>query len=65
MNEEDWQIENGGELVLYLIEQGKEVEKLIYPYPGRVVIFESQRIEHEVRTVKTQRLSITGWLKTR
>ena len=65
LNEEDWQIENGGELVLYLNEQGKEVEKLIYPYPGRVVIFESQRIEHEVRTVKTQRLSITGWLKTR
>ena len=65
LNEEDWQIENGGELVLYLNEQGKEVEKLIYPYSGRVVIFESQRIEHEVRTVKTQRLSITGWLKTR
>jgi len=65
LNEEDWQIENGGELVLYLNEQGKEVEKLIYPYPGRVVIFESQLIEHEVRTVKTQRLSITGWLKTR
>ena len=65
LNEEDWQIENGGELVLFLNEQGKEVEKLIYPYPGRVVIFESQHIEHEVRTVKTQRLSITGWLKTR
>ncbi|MCB0447193.1 MAG: 2OG-Fe(II) oxygenase, partial [Gelidibacter sp.] len=36
-----------------------------YPFPGRVVIFESQIIEHEVKPVNTERLSITGWLKTR
>ena len=65
LNEAGWLPENGGELVLYLDDQGKEVEKIIYPFPGRVVIFESQIIEHEVRPVKTERLSITGWLKTR
>ncbi|WP_053990511.1 2OG-Fe(II) oxygenase [Mangrovimonas sp. TPBH4] len=65
LNEEDWQPENGGELVLYLDENGVEHEKVIYPFPGRVVIFESQVIEHEVKPVDTQRLSITGWLKTR
>ncbi|WMI69118.1 2OG-Fe(II) oxygenase [Mangrovimonas sp. YM274] len=65
LNEEDWQPENGGELVLYLDENGTEQEKVIYPFPGRVVIFESQLIEHEVKPVDTQRLSITGWLKTR
>jgi len=65
LNEEDWQPENGGELVLYLNENGVETEKVIYPFPGRVVIFESQIIEHEVKPVNTRRMSITGWLKTR
>jgi SM-20-related protein len=65
LNEVGWLPENGGELVLYLNENGIETEKVIYPFPGRVVIFESQVIEHEVRPVKTERLSITGWLKTR
>ncbi|MCL8008232.1 2OG-Fe(II) oxygenase [Gelidibacter japonicus] len=65
LNESGWLPENGGELVLYLDDNGKEIEKIIYPFPGRVVIFESQIIEHEVKPVKTERLSITGWLKTR
>lgn len=65
LNEDGWLEENGGELVLYLDKNGQEVEKIIYPFPGRVVIFESQKIEHEVKPVKTERLSITGWLKTR
>lgn len=65
LNHEDWKPENGGELVLYLNENGIETEKIIYPFPGRVVIFESQIIEHEVKPVNTSRLSITGWLKTR
>ncbi|MDP5158219.1 MAG: 2OG-Fe(II) oxygenase [Flaviramulus sp.] len=60
LNEDGWLPENGGELVLFL-----EEEKIIYPLPGRVVVFESQIIEHEVRPVNTERLSITGWLKTR
>ncbi|NCO64678.1 MAG: 2OG-Fe(II) oxygenase [Flavobacteriales bacterium] len=65
LNNEDWKPENGGELVLYLDYNGIETEKVIYPFPGKVVIFESQIIEHEVKPVNTQRLSITGWLKTR
>jgi SM-20-related protein len=65
LNEEDWKPENGGELVLYLDDQVSEVKKTIYPFPGRIVIFESQIIEHEVKLVETERLSITGWLKTR
>jgi len=66
LNDESWQAENGGELVLYLKQDHQETEKIIYPFPGRVVIFESQIIEHEVKPVlQNQRLSITGWLKTR
>lgn len=60
LNDEDWQPSYGGELVLY-----KEEDVIIYPLKGRVVIFESQTIEHEVKPVEQKRLSITGWLKTR
>ncbi len=65
LNDENWLPENGGELVIYTNENGVEVEKVIYPFPGRVVIFESQLLEHEVKPVNTKRYSITGWLKTR
>jgi SM-20-related protein len=65
LNEQDWKPEYGGELVIYKNENGAEQEEVIYPFPGRVVIFESQVLEHEVKPVKTERLSITGWLKTR
>lgn len=65
LNEQDWQPQYGGELVIYTDENGVEVPKTIYPFPGRMVIFESQILEHEVKPVKTERLSITGWLKTR
>lgn len=65
INEQDWQPEYGGELVIYKEENGVEKPITLYPFPGRVVIFESQLLEHEVKPVKTERLSITGWLKTR
>ena len=65
LNKQDWKPEYGGELVIYTQENGKEMPKSIYPFPGRMVIFESQLLEHEVKPVKTERLSITGWLKTR
>ena len=41
LNEDCWLAENGGELVLYFDDNGQETEKIIYPFPGRVVIFES------------------------
>lgn len=65
LNDQDWKPEYGGELVIYTNENGEEIPKSIYPFPGRMVIFESQVLEHEVKPVKTERLSITGWLKTR
>lgn len=65
LNAQDWQPKYGGELVIYTNENGTEKPVIIYPYPGRMVIFESQVLEHEVKPVKTERLSITGWLKTR
>lgn len=62
LNEDNWLVENGGELTIYT--ENNELD--ILPLPGRVVIFESQILEHEVKVVKeSERLSITGWLKTR
>lgn len=62
LNENNWLPKNGGELTLYT--EHKDLN--ILPLPGRVVIFESQVLEHEVKIVKqSERLSITGWLKTR
>lgn len=66
LNDESWKKENGGELTIYTKENGTEKPIDLFPFPGRVVIFESQELEHEVQQVKNdKRLSITGWLKTR
>ncbi|WP_432264615.1 2OG-Fe(II) oxygenase [Autumnicola musiva] len=65
LNQEDWQPENGGELVIYKEKGAAETSESFFPFPGRLIIFESQVLEHEVKPVKKERLSITGWLKTR
>ena len=63
LNDASWQNSNGGELVIYTEDGSAEI---IHPLPGKIVIFESQLLEHEVKPVlHDKRLSITGWLKTR
>jgi SM-20-related protein len=57
---ENWKLMDGGELSLFLAEG----EKQIAPIGGRLVCFESGKIEHEVKETQRERLSITGWLKT-
>lgn len=61
LNEEDWQEDFGGELAIYKADETIN----IFPLKGRMVVFESQVLEHEVKPVQRERLSITGWLKTR
>lgn len=66
LNEDTWTPAYGGELALYLKESNKkETEEIVYALPGRLVIFDSKVIEHEVKMVHEPRYSITGWLKTR
>lgn len=66
LNDDSWVATNGGELTLYLPSENRETALDIIPKPGRMVIFESQVLEHEVKPVlASERLSITGWLKTR
>ena len=55
----NWQEGEGGELVIY-----KEHETVkIAPSLGRMVFFDSGKLEHEVLPTKVPRMSITGWLK--
>lgn len=62
----NWNSNNGGDLVIYTQNNSTEEAISIVPKFGRLVIFESSILEHEVKPVlKGERLSITGWLKVR
>lgn len=59
-----WQPGDGGELLIYLPrEDGTEETITVEPLAGRLVCFESTRLEHEVLPAHKPRLSVTGWLK--
>ena len=65
LNEPDWKASDGGALSMYINKKnGSEEVITILPEAGRMVIFESQKIPHEVLLAQRNRLSITGWLKT-
>jgi SM-20-related protein len=65
LNEPDWNASDGGALAMYINKKnGSEEVIAILPEAGRMVIFESQKIPHEVLLAQRNRLSITGWLKT-
>ena len=66
LNDEEWKDEFGGQLTLYLSDENKVEKELdILPLAGRLAVFDSKTIPHEVKTVHRPRYSITGWLKTR
>ena len=56
---ENWIKADGGELVIYTENKTLKIE----PKAGTVVIFESF-MEHEVLISNTNRISLTGWLKS-
>lgn len=58
---EGWNPEDGGQLKIY----AREGEREILPVEGRMVFFESDKLEHEVLPSASRfRLSIAGWLKS-
>lgn len=58
---QDWEKEDGGMLSLYPKER-QQVD--ISPFGGRMVLFRSDEMEHEVHASFTrERRSISGWLK--
>lgn len=56
-----WEEQHGGQLRMYLPDQAKD----FLPLAGRLVIFRSDEIEHEVLPATRERLSITGWILDR
>ncbi|MFT5970376.1 MAG: SM-20-related protein [Flavobacteriales bacterium] len=56
---EDWKEEDGGHLKLFVSE---EEEREVDPLAGRLVIFKSAELEHQVCKTHATRYSITGWL---
>lgn len=56
---ENWQDGDGGELVIY--PEGLPEVK-IAPVGGRIVIFRSDLLEHEVSLTHARRVGITGWM---
>lgn len=59
-----WEDVNGGELRIYLQnEGGEETHVDIFPEGGKLVVFLSGEIPHEVLPTNKERISITGWFK--
>lgn len=61
----DWGPEDGGALRLYRGEDGASDPVDVEPRGGTLAVFLSDRFWHEVLPARRERLSITGWLKTR
>lgn len=59
---EAWDPEDGGALRLYL-DEGRTHDVL--PQAGTLVLFLSDRFEHEVLPAKRERMSIAGWMRRR
>lgn len=65
---QDWSPAHGGELRLYLdepqiLDQQQWLDVL--PVAGRLVLFLSAKFWHEVRPATRERISLTGWFRTR
>jgi SM-20-related protein len=58
----DWQAEWGGELVIYG-EDSDEKLAVITPEMGKLVVFMSEQIPHEVLPTRKPRASIAGWFR--
>jgi SM-20-related protein len=61
---EKWEESDGGVLRMYFPqEDGSELVHDVLPIGGRLVVFLSGEIPHEVLPTHKERISITGWLK--
>ncbi len=60
---EDWQQDDGGELLLYAEDDDNKIIETLSPEFGRLVIFLSEKFPHEVLPAKRERKSIAGWFR--
>jgi SM-20-related protein len=61
----DWIPADGGNLLIYSTENNVEETITISPLAGRLVCFESEKLDHEVTEAFAARYSVTGWLLNR
>lgn len=61
---DNWQPEDGGELVLYAPNSTVELTRVL-PQMGTLVLFLSEEFPHEVLPARRTRYSLTGWFRTR
>lgn len=59
-----WADTDGGELCLYSPDDPERIVKRVLPRPGRLVVFRSDLVPHEVRPCAQPRWSLTGWLRS-
>ena len=57
-----WHSNDGGELLIYSQDDGVVLEK-VAPTFGKMVIFVSEEIPHEVSVTNCSRYSLTGWFR--
>ncbi|MGB0846611.1 MAG: 2OG-Fe(II) oxygenase [Thiolinea sp.] len=62
---DNWLMEQGGQLRLYTSETDLQSYTDIIPQGGTLVVFLSERFYHEVLPASRERLSLTGWLRRR
>ena len=60
-----WQSDDGGELRIYLDKSDGAKFLDILPQAGTLVVFLSSDFLHEVLPARRERISITGWFRTR
>jgi SM-20-related protein len=61
---DSWTEADGGQLRMYFPqEDGNERIEDVLPVGGRLVVFLSEEIPHEVMPTQKERISITGWLR--
>jgi len=62
---DNWRIEDGGQLRMYLAKNDTTRFIDITPQAGTMVVFLSSDFLHEVLPAKRERMSITGWFRAR
>jgi SM-20-related protein len=62
---QDWRPDDGGQLRIYLENSEHAAFFDVFPNAGRLVLFLSDRFPHEVLPATRERISITGWFRTR
>lgn len=59
-----WADTDGGELCLYAPDDHQRVIERVLPHPGRLVVFSSDLVPHEVLPCTQPRWSLTGWFRS-